>query len=144
MITVFATSWEPSTDLLSAWVLLVAIIVTLAVAATSIRPVLQSVFGECLAILGAPLLFVTVLFSEAGMLILKDGKDYGFPIWARAYPDASDFLATYLALAAGYLVARSATTAKHQAIRFIAWFEAVGFGFLAIFELFLVYLRYKG
>ena len=78
------------------------------------------------------------------MLILKDGNNYGFPIWARAYPNASDFLATYLALGAGYLIARSATTAKHQAIRFIAWFEAVGFGFLAIFELFLVYLRYKG
>jgi len=87
---------------------------------------------------GAPILFVTVLFSEAGLMVLKDGREFGFPIWARAYPHASDFLATYIALGASYLVAREATRMSRKAVRIIGWTEVAGFAALAAFEMALL------
>jgi len=36
--------------------------------------------GQVLVMVGAPILFVTVLFSEAGLMVLKDGREFGFPI----------------------------------------------------------------
>jgi hypothetical protein len=83
-----------------------------------------------------------VLFSEAGMFVLKDGREFGFPIWARAYPNAADFFATYIALGASYLIARVATTMPLGAVRILGWIEVVGFALLAAFELFLSCRRF--
>lgn len=75
------------------------------------------------------------------MLVLKDGWTFGLPLRARAYPDASDFLATYGALGASYLIARIATKTLRSTVRILGWVEVVGFGLLAGFELLLVVRR---
>ena len=72
------------------------------------------------------------------MFVLKDGREFGFPLWARAYPNASDFLATYIALGASYVLAREATRMPIRAVRVVGWIEVVGFASLAVFELFLL------
>ena len=71
------------------------------------------------------------------MFVLKDGREFGFPLWARAYPNASDFFATYIALGASYLIAREATRMSSRVVRVIGWVEVAGFALLALFELFL-------
>jgi hypothetical protein len=90
-------------------------------------------------IFGAPILFITVLFSEGGMLILRDGSDFGFPTLIRgARPNESDHLTTYIALGASYLLAREASRLPDRATRIIGSIEATGFAILAGFELFLL------
>ncbi len=84
---------------------------------------------------------MTVLGSELAMFVLKDGWKFGLPLRARAYPNASDFLATYSALGASYLIARIATEIPRRAVRVFGWIEVVGFTSLAGFELFLVARR---
>ncbi len=86
-------------------------------------------------------MFLTVLLSGLGMFVLKDGTEFGFPLWARAYPNASDFLATYIALGASWLIAREATRMSLRAVRIIGWIEVVGFVLLGAFELFLLCRR---
>jgi len=99
MSVLIATSWYPSSSLYSGWLAMVAVVSALACAVASLRRVRMAVVGQLLVIIGAPILFITILSAEAGMLVLKDGREFGFPIWARAYPNAGDFLATYVALA---------------------------------------------
>ena len=98
----------------------------------------DSILGGLLMIVGAPIFFIIVLFSEGGMLILKDGRDFGFPIWMRAHPGASDFLTTYIALGASYMLAREASRLPVRMIRIIGRIEATGFALLAGFEYFLL------
>jgi hypothetical protein len=138
MSVLIATSWYPSASLYSGWLAMVAAISAAACFVASLRQVRLAVLGQALVIIGAPLLFITVLFSELGMFVLKDGREFGFPLWARAYPNASDFLATYIALGASYLIAREATRMSLRAVRIIGWIEVVGFASLAAFELFLL------
>ena len=104
------------------------------------RPqVRDSVPGEALMIVGAPILFVTVLFSEGGMLILNDGRDFGFPTLIRgARPNETDYLTTYIALGASYLLAREASRLPVRIIRIAGRIEATGFALLAGFEFFLL------
>ena len=90
-------------------------------------------------IVGAPILFVTVLFSEGGMLILNDGRDFGFPPLIRgACPNESDYLTTYIALGASYLLAREASRLPVRSIRIAGRIEATGFALLAGFEFVLL------
>ena len=138
MSIILATTWSPSFSLYSGWLAVVAIISASACFVASLRQIRLAVPGQLLMIVGAPILFITVLFSEAGMFVLKDGREFGFPIWARAYPNASDFLATYIALGASYLIAREATRMSVRAVRIIGWIEVAGFASLAAFELFLL------
>lgn len=117
---------------------MVAVISALACSIASLRRLHLAVVGQFLMIVGAPVLFMTVLFSEMGMFVLKDGSEFGFPLWARAYPNASDFLATYIALGASCLIAREATRMSLRTVRIIGWIEVVGFVLLGAFELFLL------
>ena len=90
-------------------------------------------------IVGAPILFITVLFSEGGMLILNDGRDFGFPtLICGACPNQSDYLTTYIALGASYLLAHEASRFPVRVIRIVARIEATGFALLAGFEFFLL------
>jgi hypothetical protein len=138
MSVILATTWSPSFSLYSGWLAMVAVISASACFVASLPQIRLAVLGQLLVIVGAPILFITVLFSEAGMFVLKDGRDLGFPIWARAYPNASDFLATYIALGASYLIAREATRMSVRAVRIIGWIEVAGFASLGAFELFLL------
>ena len=137
MSAIIATTWYPSFSLYSGWLAMVALVSALACSLASLRKVRVTAIGQMLVIVGAPILFVTVLFSEAGMFVLKDGRDFGFPIWARAYPNAADFFATYIPLGASYLIAREATRMPLRAVRIIGWIEVAGFALLGAFELFL-------
>src|SRR5882672_2403754 len=119
MSVLIATSWYPSSSPYSGWLVMVTFISSVACFIASLRQVRLGVLGQLLMIVGAPLLFVTVLFSEAGMFVLKDGREFGFPLWARAYPNASDFFATYIALGASYLIAREATQMSNRVVRVI-------------------------
>lgn len=138
MSVTIATSWYPSSSLYSGWLAMVIAISALGCFLASLHRVRLATLGQLLVIIGAPILFITVLFTEAGMFVLKDGREFGFPIWARAYPNASDFLATYAALGAGYLIAREATQMSLRPVRIVGWIEAAGFVLLAAFELFLL------
>src|SRR4026207_532850 len=87
MSAIIATTWYPSSSLCSGWLAMVACISAAACFVASLRPIRLAALGQWLMIVGAPVLFVTVLFSEAGMFVLKDGREFGFPLWARAYPN---------------------------------------------------------
>jgi len=141
MSVLLATNWYPSSNLYSGWLAIVAVISALACSIASLRRLHLTVVGQLLVIVGAPVLFITVLFSELGMFVLRDGREFGFPLWVRAYGNAADFLATYIALGASYLVAREATRMPLQAVRVIGWIEVAGFALLGAFELFLLSLR---
>ena len=141
MSIVIATIWYPSSGFYSNWLATVAVFSAPACFVASLRWIRTTVFGQLLMIIGAPVFFITVLFSGAGMFVLKDGREFGFPIWARAYPNTSDFLATYIALGASYVIARKATRMSIRAVRVTGWIEAVGFATLAAFELFLLSRR---
>lgn len=133
-----AAIWYPSSDFYSDWMVMV-LMASIAVCFIATRPAVRdSMLGEGLMIAGAPVLFITVLFSSGGMLILRDGKDFGIPIWMRAYPNASDFLASYIALGAAYLLAREASQLPVRAVRVVRGIEAIGFALLAAFEFFLL------
>lgn len=138
MSVLIATSWYPSSSLYSGWLAMVAVISALACYLASFRRLHLATVGQLFVIVGTPILFITVLFSEAGMFILRDGREFGFPIGAWTYPNACDFLATYIALGASYLMAREATWMSVQAVRVIGWIEVAGFVSLAAFELFLL------
>jgi uncharacterized protein YjeT (DUF2065 family) len=138
MSVLIATSWYPSSSLYSGWLAMAAVISALACSIASLPKLRLAVVGQLLVIVGAPVLFITVLFSELAMFVLKDGREFGFPLWARAYPNAADFLATYVALGASYLIARQATRMPLRAVRIIGWIEVAGFASLAAFELFLL------
>jgi hypothetical protein len=120
---------------------MVTVISALACSIASLRRLRPAPIGQLLVIVGAPVLFFTVLLSEFGMFVLKDGKDFGFPLWARGYPGAADFLATYIALGASYLIARAGTQMPHRAVRIVGWIEVAGFALLGAFELFLLIRR---
>ena len=141
MSVLIATSWYPSSNLFSGWLAMVAVISALACSIASLPRLHQAVVGQWLLIVGAPLLFVAVLVPEFGMFVMRDGKEFGFPLWVRAYGNAADFLATYIALGASYLIAREATRMPLRAVRVIGWIEVAGFGLLGVFELFLLCLR---
>jgi hypothetical protein len=141
MSVLIATSWYPSSSLYSGWLAMVAVISAVACFVASLRRFRLAVLGQALVVVGALILFITVLFSECGMFLLKDGRDFGFPIWARAYPNASDFLATYIALGASYLIAREATRMSNRVVRIVGWVECACFALIAAFELFLLSRR---
>jgi hypothetical protein len=141
MSVLIATSWYPSSSLYSGWLAMVAVISAAACFVASLRQFRLAVLGQALVVVGALILFITVLFSECGMFLLKDGRDFGFPIWARAYPNASDFLATYIALGASYLIAREATRMSNRVVRIVGWVECACFALIAAFELFLLSRR---
>src|SRR6476469_6948441 len=100
MSIIIATTWSPSLGLFSGWLAMVAVISTVACLIASLRRIHLAAIDQLLVIVGAPVLFITVLFSELGMFVLKDGREFGFPIWASGYSNPSDFLATYIALGA--------------------------------------------
>lgn len=133
-----ATSWYPSSSLYSDWLAMVAVVSALSCSVASLQRLRMAVLGQLLVVFGGPLLFIAVLSSELGMFVLKDGRQYGFPLWARAYPNASDFLATYIALGASYLIARKATRMPLRAVRIVGWIEVTVFAALVVFELFLL------
>jgi hypothetical protein len=127
MIQSFATVWYPSSNLYSPLVLAVTV-VSVVVCFLATRPQVRSVpIGGALMLFGAPLLFVVVFFCAGG------GP---FPI-RRGFPDASDMLATNIALGAGYLLAREVTRLPTRGIRIAGWIEVIGFTMLATYEVFL-------
>lgn len=133
--------WYPSSDFYSEWAVTISLISVAACYLASLSAVRSSILGGVIMVFGVPILFATVLFSEGGMLILKDSKEFGFPVLMRAYPMASDFLATYIALGASFLIAREATRLSFRPFRIMGWIESIGFGMLAGFELFLLLRR---
>ena len=133
-----ASIWSSLSNFYSDWMVMI-LLLSIAVCFIATRPqVRDSIPGEALMIVGAPILFITVLFSEGGMLILNDGRDFGFPIWIRANPNESDYLTTYIALGASYLLARVASRLPIRVIRIVGRIEATGFALLAGFEFFLL------
>lgn len=127
MIQNSATIWYPSSSLYSPLVLVVTFL-SLAVCFVATKPQVRSVpIGEALILFGAPILFVLVFFCAGG------GP---FPI-RRGFPDASDMLATNIALGAGYLLAREATRLPTRGIRIAGWVEVIGFFMLATYEVVL-------
>ncbi|HEV2666249.1 MAG TPA: hypothetical protein VG324_15125 [Blastocatellia bacterium] len=141
MSVLIATLWQPSSSFYSGWLAMVTLVSAMACSIASLRKIHASAIGQLLEIVGAPILFVTVLFLEGGMFVLRDGRDFGFPIWIRSFPNASDFLATYVALGASYLMAREATRMQLEAVRIVGWIEVVGFALIGAFEIFLLFGR---
>jgi hypothetical protein len=121
--------------------MMVVVISTLACSIASLPRLHRSAVGQWVVIVGAPLLFITVLSAEFGMFVFRDGREFGFPLWVRAHGNAADFLATYIALGASYLIAREATRMPLRAVRVIGRIEVARFAFLGAFELFLLCLR---
>ena len=127
MIQSFATVWYPSSNLYSPLVLVVTVVSVMACLVAT-RPRVRSVpLGEALMLFGAPILFVVVFFYAGG------GP---FPI-RRGFPDASDMLATNIALGCSYLLAREATRLPTRGIRIAGWIEVIGFAMLATYEVVL-------
>jgi hypothetical protein len=127
MIQSFATVWYPSSNLYSPLVLVVTVVSVMACFVATRPRVRSAPLGEALMLFGAPILFVVVFFFAGG------GP---FPI-RRGFPDASDMLATNIALGAGYLLAREATLLPTRGIRIAGWIEVIGFAMLATYEVFL-------
>jgi hypothetical protein len=137
-----ASLWYPSSNYYSNPMAMVFLL-SVAVCYIATRPAVRdSVLGEALIIIGAPVLFFTaVVLSEGGMLIFKDGGDFGFPMLIRSYPGASDFIAAYIALGASYLLARQASQLRCRGVRLVGRIEAAGFALIAGLELFLLERR---
>jgi hypothetical protein len=131
--------WSRLSNFYSVWMVMI-LLLSIIVCIIATRPqVRDSVPGAALMIIGAPIFFITVLFSEWGMLIIKDGRDFGFPTLIRgACPNESDYLTTYIALGASYLLAREASRLPVRVIRIVGWIEAASFALLAAFEFFLL------
>ena len=106
------------------------------------RPnVRTSTLGGLLIIIGAPVLFIVVLFSEGGMLLANEGDEVGLPVLMRAYPMASDFLTTYIALGASYFLSRQACGNRIIIIKAFGWIESAAFALVAGLELILLARR---
>ena len=129
----FATIWYPSSNLYSSLVLVVTVVSVVVCFVATLPKVRSIAIGEALILFGAPILFVTVLFFAGGVSFLG---------MRRAFPDASDFLATDIALGASYLLAREATHLPTRSIRIAGWIEVVGFAIIAGLELFHLGLRF--
>ena len=96
-----------------------------------------------MVILGAPFLSWLTYFFWGANFLLKDGRQYGLPIYIRSFPSAADFLSTYLIIGAAYLLARRVTTSSDRTCRWLAWLEAAGFGILLVLEGLLLAVRLR-
>jgi len=73
------------------------------------------------------------------MLILNDGRDFGFPtLICGARPNESDYLTTYIALGASYLLAREASRIPVRVIRIVGRIETMAYALLAGCELIML------
>ena len=77
---ILATVWDPLPSLYSGWLAAATVVSALACCVASLRQIRSVLLGQVLVMVGAPILFVTVLFSEAGLMVLKDGREFGFSI----------------------------------------------------------------
>ena len=127
--------WSLTPDIYSDWMVMI-LLLSIAVCFIASRPKIRdSICGGVLMIVGAPIFFVIVLFSENGMLILIDCKLVRLGGIGLPTPDV--FLTTYIALGASYLLARQASQSPVRVIRRVGWVEVMGFALLAGFEILL-------
>lgn len=141
MKALLATTWDPAPTLATSQTcgLLVSMAVLIAVQPWMRTKAKRA--ADWMVIVGIPFVLWLAYFFWGANFFLKDGRQYGFPIYIRSFPSADDFLATYMLLGTAYLLARRLVGSSHSMIRWLAWFEAAFIGVLLGIEAILLALR---
>ena len=129
----FATVWYPLLD-----IALIAGLCGLACWIVSLEKFRCTSIGQWSVVIALPILLTMFLLPLGAMVVFKDGRDFGFPIYVRGYRNATEFEGSYITLGASYLIARDSTKMLLRPVRIFGWIETIGIVLLVAFELFLM------